>query len=205
MRGGCTETAESTLGPRVWEDWRHRASLDRNSALCRGTPLRRVHEPPAGGLHRDFGGVRLLETAEDTIVVIDGQGLVVDVNPRAVTEFGFSREEFRGRLLTDFYHPDHRDMVASVHRRLMDEKTPLRLTAPVVRRGGSAAGVPAARGAVPAAAVTSGPMDMGLGPAYGERVDYQCVTPGGTVAFPLPAPRLPAVPVAGPVAPSVAL
>ena len=69
----------------------------------------------------------------------------------------------------------------------------------LVRRGGPTGGVPDGRGAIPAAAVTPGPMDMGLGPAYGERIDYQCV-----MAAP-PAPRPPPLPVVGPVASATAL
>jgi hypothetical protein len=65
----------------------------------------------------------------------------------------------------------------------------------VVKRGQPSAGVPDGRGAVPASAVVPGPMDMGLGPAYGERIDYECTGPGGPLPLTglvLPLPLVPA-------------
>jgi hypothetical protein len=48
--------------------------------------------------------------------------------------------------------------------------------------------VPDGRGAVPASAMARGPMDMGMGPSYGERVDYECIIGLGVVQQPGPVP-----------------
>ena len=49
----------------------------------------------------------IFETASDGLIINDLEtGLVVEANPAACTMYGYTREEFIGRHLTSFIHPD---------------------------------------------------------------------------------------------------
>ncbi len=47
----------------------------------------------------------IVETALDTIVVIDDTGIVVDFNPAVVSIFGYDRDEAMGRQISDLIIP----------------------------------------------------------------------------------------------------
>jgi PAS domain S-box-containing protein len=59
----------------------------------------------------------LVEQASDGIVIYDQQGVILEINPRALEMSGYTREDLIGRRVTDFIAPD--DL----------EKTPLRTEA----------------------------------------------------------------------------
>jgi len=57
---------------------------------------------------------RIIETAHDGFVSIDGEGIIIDWNPRAEAMFGWSREEALGRELAETIVPPEE---RSAHRR----------------------------------------------------------------------------------------
>ncbi|MCP3955218.1 MAG: PAS domain S-box protein, partial [Desulfobacterales bacterium] len=67
---------------------------------------------------------RLVEHANEAVLVSQG-GVFKYANPRAEVLFGFSQAELASRPLTDFIHPDDRDLVRARHeKRLRGEDPP---------------------------------------------------------------------------------
>jgi len=54
----------------------------------------------------------LFEDATDMIHIIDTQGRIVDANKQELARMGYSKEDYVGRPLLDFIHPDYRDITA---------------------------------------------------------------------------------------------
>ena len=88
-------------GSRIWTEWQivpvanEQGEFTHTVAIIRDTTQRRQMEQELRESEARFRS--LFEHAADAIVLLDSQGQVVDANPRACQNFGYSREQFRGR------------------------------------------------------------------------------------------------------------
>ena len=93
-------------GQRIWTEWQIVPVADEHGqfthtvAIIRDTTQRRQMEQELRESEARFRS--LFEHAADAIILLDSQGYVVDVNPRACQSFGYTREQFRGRHLSQF-------------------------------------------------------------------------------------------------------
>lgn len=84
---------------------------------------------------------RILDTAQDAFVSIDGDGIVVEWNDAAERIFGWSRSEALGREMAELIVPPnlrsgHRDGLAHIQERGHSELLHSRVEMPALHRGG---------------------------------------------------------------------
>jgi PAS domain S-box-containing protein len=60
----------------------------------------------------------MFESIADRLILATMDGVVLDVNPSGCLAYGFSREEFIGRNMKDFVHPDQHKAVEDAYKRV---------------------------------------------------------------------------------------
>jgi|GEM_PF-689348 len=87
-------------GQRIWTEWQivpvanEEGQFTHTVAIIRDTTQRRQMEQELRESEARFRS--LFEHAADAIVLLDSQGSILDVNPRACQSFGYTREQLRG-------------------------------------------------------------------------------------------------------------
>src|SRR3984893_2666580 len=82
---------------------------------------------------------RLFETAQDGILILDGQsGLIIDVNPFLVNLLDYSREEFIGKTLWDIGPFRNIEASKAAFQELQDKEYIRYENLPLEARGGAA-------------------------------------------------------------------
>lgn len=62
----------------------------------------------------------LFNDAQDMIHIVDRDGKIVDANPRELEVLGYTREEYVGRRLADFIHPDFKGTTGRAFKRALE-------------------------------------------------------------------------------------
>jgi PAS domain S-box-containing protein len=83
----------------------------------------------------------LVEAADDAILGITPEGVVVTCNPAAERLYGYSAREIAGRPLSQLLPPEHPEILAGLLERMRRGEHPPAVETTCVRRGGSRAAV----------------------------------------------------------------
>jgi PAS domain S-box-containing protein len=62
----------------------------------------------------------MFESAADTLLLVSGDGTILDANPAACVTYGFVREEFIGRQIRTIIHPDQHELAEKALRQAVE-------------------------------------------------------------------------------------